>query len=117
MTLRHLFSSLAISFIVPLGAAQAQDSSALQVLSSTQSVDATVEQLSEAFTSKGMKIFAVIDHQEAAKDAGLEMQAAKVIIYGAPKAGTPYMIKDPHFALQLPLKVLVTQTKGNHPLN
>ena len=40
------------------------------------------------------------------------MQPAVVIIYGAPKAGTPLMVKDPTLALQLPLKVLVTETNG-----
>ena len=41
------------------------------------------------------------------------MQPANVIVYGTPKAGTPLMVKDPTLALQLPLKVLVTEpTKG-----
>ena len=38
------------------------------------------------------------------------MQPATVIVFGTPKAGTPLMVKDPTFALQLPLRVLVTQT-------
>ena len=112
MKLRHLLSGLAISLILPLSAAQADSSAAIQVLQSSQTVDATVEQLREAFTSRGMTIFAVIDHQAAAKESGLTMQAAKVIIYGTPKADTPLMLKDPHFALQLPLKVLVTESKA-----
>ncbi|HHA4063627.1 TPA: DUF302 domain-containing protein, partial [Neisseria gonorrhoeae] len=57
-------------------------------------------------------IFAVIDHQEAARRNGLTMQPAKVIVFGTPKAGTPLMVKDPAFALQLPLRVLVTETDG-----
>lgn len=73
----------------------------------------TVEVLTETFKSKGMTIFAQIDHQQAAKEAGLEMQPATVIIYGAPKAGTPLMVNDPTLALQLPLKVLVTETAKN----
>ena len=40
------------------------------------------------------------------------MQPAKVIIFGTPKAGTPLMIKDPELALQLPLRVLVTEVGG-----
>ncbi len=40
------------------------------------------------------------------------MQPATVIVFGNPKAGTPLMQKDPTFALQLPLKVLVTQVNG-----
>ena len=56
-----------------------------------------------------MAVFATIDHQQAAKEAGLDMQPATVIVFGNPKAGTPLMIQEPTFALQLPLKVLVTQ--------
>ena len=72
----------------------------------------TVETLENTLKSKGMTIFAKIDHQAAAKDAGLEMQPATVLIYGTPKAGTPLMVKDPSLALQLPLKVLVTEPKA-----
>lgn len=82
------------------------------VLHSGQSVEATVNQLTRAFKSKGLHIFATVNHQQAAEKAGLEMQPATVIIYGAPKAGTPLMQKDPHLALQLPLKVLVTENNG-----
>lgn len=113
MKLRHILSSFTLAMTLPLSVAQADTTAPITILKSSSNVDTTVEQLSEAFTSRGMKIFTVIDHQAAARDAGLEMQAAKVIIYGAPKAGTPYMKKDRHFALQLPLKVLVTEnTEG-----
>lgn len=69
----------------------------------------TVTTLENTLKEKGMTIFAEIDHQAAAKAAGLEMQPATVIVYGTPKAGTPLMVKDPMLALQLPLKVLVTE--------
>ncbi|MDO4997581.1 MAG: DUF302 domain-containing protein [Neisseria sp.] len=72
----------------------------------------TLSALSETLKSKGMTIFAEIDHQAAAKAAGLTMQPATVLVYGTPKAGTPLMVKDPSLALQLPLKVLVTETEG-----
>lgn len=73
----------------------------------------TVSVLEETLKEKGMTIFAQIDHQAAAKNAGLTMQPATVIVYGTPKAGTPLMVKDPMLALQLPLKVLVTEpTQG-----
>lgn len=72
----------------------------------------TVEKLSQNIQSKGMTIFAKIDHQDAGKKAGLTMQPATVIIFGNPKAGTPLMVQEPTFALQLPLKVLVTEVNG-----
>lgn len=80
-----------------------------KTITSRHEFDDTVTRLQSAFKDKGMTIFAVIDHQQAAKQANLDMQPATVIIFGTPKAGTPLMKKDPNFALQLPLKVLVTE--------
>ena len=79
---------------------------------SKYSFDDTVRRLETAVKEKGMTVFAVIDHQAAARQSGLDMQPAKVIVFGTPKAGTPLMVKDPAFALQLPLRVLVTETDG-----
>ena len=79
---------------------------------SRYSFNDTVSRLENAITSRGMTVFAVIDHQAAARQSGLNMQLAKVIIFGTPKAGTPLMVKDPAFALQLPLRVLVTENGG-----
>ena len=76
---------------------------------SRYSFNDTVSRLENAITSRGMTVFAVIDHQAAARQSGLNMQPAKVIIFGTPKAGTPLMVKDPAFALQLPLRMLVTE--------
>ena len=59
-----------------------------------------------------MSIFGIINHQAAAQESGLSMQPATVIVFGTPQAGTPLMVKDPEFALQLPLKVLVTEQDG-----
>lgn len=72
----------------------------------------TIDRLKSTIKSKGMTIFATIDHAQAAKDHNLSMQPATVLIFGNPKVGTPLMVKDPSFALQLPLKVLITQTDG-----
>lgn len=77
---------------------------------SKHSFDDTVRLLEDTIRAKGMTVFAVIDHQAAARQSGLDMQPAKVIIFGTPKAGTPLMVKDPEFALRLPLRVLITQT-------
>ena len=79
---------------------------------SKYSFDDTVRRLETAVKEKGMTVFAVIDHQAAARQSGLDMQPAKVIVFGTPKAGTPLMQKDPAFALQLPLRVLVTEADG-----
>lgn len=84
-----------------------------QVIESKYDFPKTVSVLTDTLKSKGMTIFAQIDHQQAAKEAGLDMQPAIVIVYGNPKAGTPLMVKDYTLALQLPLKILVTQVDKN----
>ncbi len=71
------------------------------------SVEAAVRRLSEIAESKGLKVFAVIDHSGAAEANGLALRDTKVVIFGSPKAGTPVMEAVPLAALDLPLKVLV----------
>ncbi len=68
-----------------------------------------VERLQETMRSRGLTIFAHINHSEDARRVGLEMQEAHVLIFGSPKAGTPLMIASPLLALELPLKILVWQ--------
>ena len=93
-------------------ATQATSAPRIHTVASKYPFDETVTRLQNAIQAKGMTVFAVIDHHAAARQNGLEMQPATVIVFGTPKAGTPLMVKDPAFALQLPLRVLVTETDG-----
>lgn len=104
--------SLLLAATLAASAHAADSANAPIVLDSQFDFAKTVDTLESTFKDKGMTIFARIDHQAAAKGAGLDMQPATVIVYGAPKAGTPLMVKDPSLALQLPLKVLVTEVDG-----
>jgi len=74
---------------------------------SPRSVAATVSRLTEILTAKGMKVFAVIDQSEEARDAGLQLRETTLVIFGSPAAGTPVMDAAPLSALDLPLKVLI----------
>ena len=89
--------------------AQASANESLRAFKSAYAFDETVSRLEKGIKEKGMSIFTVIDHAQAARDAGLDMPATKVIVFGNPKAGTPLMKKHPTLALDLPLRVLVTQ--------
>ena len=71
------------------------------------SVGETVSRLTAVLESKGIKLFAVIDHSGGAEAAGLSLRDTKVVIFGNPQAGTPVMEAAPLAALDLPLKVLV----------
>jgi uncharacterized protein (DUF302 family) len=73
------------------------------------SVEDTVRRLEGAFTEKGLRVFAVIDHSGEAEKVGLKMRPTKVLIFGSPKGGTPLMVAAPSLAIDLPLKALVAE--------
>ena len=81
------------------------------------SVDDTVARITKLLESKGVKLFAVIDHSGEARAAGLELRDTKVVIFGNPSAGTPVMAAAPLAALDLPLKVLVWDDGGQTRLS
>ena len=67
----------------------------------------TIERLQEILKSKGITVFATIDHQAAAKAVGEKLAPATVLIVGNPKVGTALMQENPRFAIELPLKILI----------
>lgn len=78
-------------------------------LPSQHSVDETVATIQRELQAKGIKLFALVDHSGEAQAAGLEMRPTKLLIFGNPKGGTPLMIASPSIALDLPMKLLVSQ--------
>jgi uncharacterized protein (DUF302 family) len=67
----------------------------------------TLSKLEATIKNKSLTLFAHIDHAAGAREAGLQMQEAHVLIFGHAKAGTPLMVANPLVALDLPLKILV----------
>lgn len=77
------------------------------------SVEQTVDRLKNILQSKGVTLFALIDHSGEAERAGMKMPPNKLLIFGNPKAGTPLMLAAPRSAIDLPLKILVWEdTQG-----
>jgi uncharacterized protein (DUF302 family) len=74
---------------------------------SKHSVEQTVEALNNILKSKGVAVFALIDHSGEAEKVGLKMRPTKLLIFGNPKAGTPLMLASPSSAIDLPLKILI----------
>jgi uncharacterized protein (DUF302 family)/uncharacterized membrane protein YidH (DUF202 family) len=70
-------------------------------------VDQTVEKLKNILQSKGVTLFALLDHSGEAEKVGMKMPPTKLLIFGSPKAGTPLMLASPSIAIDLPLKILV----------
>jgi len=74
---------------------------------SAHSVNETVAKLQSILESKGVTIFALVDHSGEAAKVGLTMPNTKLLIFGNPKGGTPVMLAAPTSAIDLPLKILV----------
>jgi len=74
---------------------------------SNHSVEQTIERLKGVLQSKGVKLFALVDHSGEAEKVGMKMRPTKLLIFGSPKAGTPLMLAAPSIAIDLPLKILV----------
>ena len=76
---------------------------------SNHSVDETVEKLKNILRSKGVTLFALVDHSGEAEKVGMKMRPTKLLIFGNPKAGTPVMLAAPTLAIDLPLKILIAE--------
>ncbi|MEL0608866.1 MULTISPECIES: DUF302 domain-containing protein [Vibrio] len=76
---------------------------------SNYSVKETADRFENIAKSKGLTLFARIDHQKNASGVDLELRPTEVIIFGNPKVGTPLMQCEQDVAIDLPQKVLVTE--------
>jgi uncharacterized protein (DUF302 family) len=74
---------------------------------SHHSVDETVGRLKTILQTKGVTLFALVDHSGEAEKVGLKMPPTKLLIFGNPKSGTPLMLAAPSAAIDLPMKILV----------
>jgi uncharacterized protein (DUF302 family) len=81
----------------------------IERVASAHQFAAVVEKLESILKSKGLIIFAKIDFSGDAQRAGLQMPPTQMLIFGHPKAGTPLMVAVPGSALDLPLKILISQ--------
>jgi uncharacterized protein (DUF302 family) len=73
------------------------------------SVNETVDKLEVILKSKGVTLFALIDHSGEAEKVGMKMPPTKLLIFGNPKGGTPLMLASPSAAIDLPLKILIAE--------
>jgi uncharacterized protein (DUF302 family) len=76
---------------------------------SNYSVPETLHRLETILTSKGIQVFALVDHSGEAEKVGLKMPPTQLLIFGNPKGGTPVMLAAPTAAIDLPWKALAWQ--------
>lgn len=76
-------------------------------LASSQPVDITTARIVKTLQEAGLTVFAQIDQQAAAREAGVAMQPMVLVIFGNPKLGTPLMQAYTSLAIDLPSKALI----------
>jgi uncharacterized protein (DUF302 family) len=69
----------------------------------------TLHRLTAALATKGITVFASIDHAQGAAGLGLHLRPTTLIVFGNPAAGTPLMQAAQTAGIDLPLKALVWQ--------
>lgn len=69
----------------------------------------TVERLIAAIQRSGLSVLCQIDHAAGARAVGLELRPSHVVLFGSARAGTPLMRTNRLVALDLPLRMLVSE--------
>jgi len=82
------------------------DNDFLVMHTSELSVKELLDQIEKALKAKKVKVFARINHAQAAHDVGLTLPDEEVLLFGNPLVGTALMVERPAFGIELPLKIL-----------
>ena len=69
----------------------------------------TMDRLEAEIKSKGLTVFARIDHAAGAQAVGMKLRPTEVLIFGNAMGGTALMQADQRIGIDLPLKALVYQ--------
>lgn len=72
----------------------------------------TMNRIESEVKSRGMTVFARIDHAASAAEVGLPLRPTELLIFGNAKGGTPLMQSNQTIGIDLPLKVLVWQDES-----
>jgi uncharacterized protein (DUF302 family) len=73
--------------------------------------DDTVRRLLAVLKDHGIKVFATIDQRAEAQAVDLTMPSTVLILFGNPKGGTPLMLANPESGIDLPLKILMSESE------
>lgn len=77
------------------------------VKESCTDVTTTANNITKIVTTKGLNVFAIINHSGNAKMVDMKLNESKMIIFGNAKLGTALMQQDMKVGLDLPLRILV----------
>lgn len=98
-----------IAVVLALSATPVLAADGMVTVESPHDVAKTMDKLVAVLESKGMNVFARINHAEGAKKVGMELRPTELVVFGNPKVGTPLMICSQSIAIDLPQKMLAWQ--------
>ena len=79
----------------------------LTMVRSSYGPEETINRLEAEIRSRGMTVFAHIDHAAGAAGVGLSLRPTDVLLFGNARGGTPLMQSIQTIGIDLPLKMLV----------
>ena len=103
MKLHRLLIAAALLAIGSLASA----ADGLITVKSPRSAKETMARLEEVVTTRGLTVFARIDHAAGAEKVGQSLRPTELLIFGNPQGGTPLMLCEQTSGIDLPLKALV----------
>lgn len=107
------FRSLALAvLLLPFAVLPVSAQEGLSSVASPHSVSDTMDKLEAVLKSKGMNVFARIDHSAGAAGVDLALRPTMVLLFGNPKIGTPLMTCSQSIAIDLPQKMLAWQDEA-----
>ena len=84
----------------------------LQTKESSIAVDKASEKLEKLLKEKEFKLIAKVEHDKAAKNAGLELRPTRLFIFGKPQVGSQLMKLNSTIGLDLPMKILIWEDEN-----
>src|SRR5580658_2099819 len=81
----------------------------LVTLRSAYGPEETMNRLEAELVSKGLRVFARVDHAAGADAVGMPLQPTELLIFGNARGGTPLMQAARTIGVDLPIRVLVWQ--------
>ena len=73
----------------------------------------TMDRLQAEVKTKGLTVFARVDHAAGAVEVGMQLRPTELLIFGNARGGTPLMQANQLVGIDLPLKALVYQDANN----
>ena len=74
----------------------------LITVASRSSVGETVDRLVDEASSRGLQVFARLDHAVNAAHVGMQLRPTELVIFGNPEGGTPLMQHRQTAGIDLP---------------